>query len=99
MGESLGPWRILEVIGHGGMGVVYRAERADAAFTRVVAIKVVRHGTHAADIIERFHRERETLAALDHPNIARLVDGGSTADGQPYFVMEYVAGVRVDKYL
>ncbi len=98
LGESLGPWRILDIIGRGGMGVVYRAERADAAFTRVVAIKVVRRGAHAADIIERFHRERETLASLDHPNIARLIDGGSTSDGQPYFVMEYVAGVRVDKY-
>jgi non-specific serine/threonine protein kinase/serine/threonine-protein kinase len=98
VGQSLGPWRILDVIGHGGMGAVYRAERADAAFKRVVAIKVVRHGSHAADIIERFHRERETLAALDHPNIARLIDGGTTPAGQPYFVMEYVDGVRVDRY-
>ena len=98
VGQSLGPWRIVDVIGHGGMGTVYRAERADAAFTRIVAIKVVRRGAHSADIIERFHRERETLAALDHPNIARLIDGGSTPDGQPYFVMEYVDGVRIDKY-
>jgi eukaryotic-like serine/threonine-protein kinase len=98
VGQSLGPWRILDVIGHGGMGTVYRAERADAAFKRIVAIKVVRRGAHAANIIDRFHRERETLAALDHPNIARLIDGGSTRDGKPYFVMEYVDGIRVDTF-
>jgi eukaryotic-like serine/threonine-protein kinase len=98
IGQSLGPWRIVDIIGRGGMGVVYRAERADAAFRRPAAIKVVRRGAHAMDIIERFHRERETLAALDHPNIARVMDGGSTPDGEPYFVMEYVDGVPVDKY-
>jgi eukaryotic-like serine/threonine-protein kinase len=98
LGQSLGPWRIVDIIGRGGMGVVYKAERADAAFKRPAAIKVVRRGGHSHDIIERFHRERETLAALDHPNIARVMDGGSTPDGEPYFVMEYVDGVPVDKY-
>lgn len=98
LGQSLGPWRIVDIIGRGGMGVVYRAERADAAFRRVVAIKVVGRGSVAADVIERFHRERETLARLDHPNIARLIDGGSTPDGQPYFVMEFVEGLRIDAY-
>ena len=98
LGQSLGPWRIVDVIGRGGMGVVYRAERADASFKRLAAIKVVRRGAHADDIIERFRRERETLAALDHPNIARVLDGGSTPDGAPYFVMEYVDGVPIDKY-
>jgi non-specific serine/threonine protein kinase/serine/threonine-protein kinase len=97
-GQSLGPWRIVGVIGRGGMGVVYRAERADAAFKRQAAIKVVRRGARAADIVDRFRRERETLAALDHPHIARVMDGGSTPDGSPYFVMEYVDGVRVDSY-
>lgn len=98
VGHALGAWRIVDVIGQGGMGVVYRAERADAAFRRHAAIKVVRRGSDLAQIIDHFRRERETLAALDHPNIARLMDGGTTPDGQPYFVMEYVDGVRVDRY-
>ena len=80
------------------MGVVYRAERADAAFTRHAALKVVRPGPDAPQILERFRLERETLAALDHPNIARLMDGGTTADGQPFFVMELVDGVPIDRY-
>ncbi len=99
VGQSIGAWRIVDIIGRGGMGVVYRAERADAAFQRQAAIKVVRFGRHSASIVERFRRERETLAALDHPNIARLMDGGTTPDGQPYFVMELVDGVPVDQYL
>jgi eukaryotic-like serine/threonine-protein kinase len=98
VGQSLGAWRIVDIIGRGGMGVVYRAERADAAFQRQAAIKVVRFGRHSASIVERFRRERETLAALDHPNIARLMDGGTTPDGQPYFVMELVDGIPVDQY-
>lgn len=98
IGQSLGAWRVISVIGRGGMGVVYRAERADGAFKRPAALKVVGRGANATDILERFHRERETLAALDHPNIARLVDGGTTPDGAPYFVMEFVDGVRVDRY-
>ncbi len=93
-----GPWRITGVIGRGGMGTVYRAERADAAFERQAAIKVVRAGRESLRMIERFHRERATLAALDHPNIARLLDGGATSDGQPYFVMELVDGVPIDRY-
>lgn len=98
IGKTLGPWRIVAAIGQGGMGMVYRAERADDAFRREVAIKVVRHGADAQGIVRRFKRERETLAAMDHPNIARVFDGGTTADGDPYFVMEYVDGVRVDAY-
>ena len=98
VGQSLGAWRIVDIIGRGGMGVVYRAERADDAFQRQAAIKVVRFGRHSAHIVERFRRERETLAALDHPNIARLMDGGTTPDGQPYFVMELVDGIPVDQY-
>jgi non-specific serine/threonine protein kinase/serine/threonine-protein kinase len=98
VGQSLGPWRIVDLIGRGGMGVVYRAERADGAFTRQAAIKVVGAGPQTPDIVERFRFERETLAALDHPNIARLLDAGATADGQPYFVMELVAGTRVDRF-
>jgi serine/threonine protein kinase/tetratricopeptide (TPR) repeat protein len=98
IGQTLGPWRIVGVIGHGGMGMVYRAERADEAFRREVAIKVVRRGVQAQGVVRRFKRERETLAALDHPNIARVFDGGATASGDPYFVMEYVDGTAVDRY-
>jgi serine/threonine protein kinase/tetratricopeptide (TPR) repeat protein len=98
IGATLGSWRITAIIGRGGMGSVYRAERADAAFERQVAIKVVRVGRESARMIERFYRERATLAALDHPNIARLLDGGATSDGQPYFVMEFVDGVPIDRY-
>ena len=98
IGKSVGPWRILDVVGSGGMGVVYRAERADAAFRRHAALKVVRPGPDSPQIIERFQLERETLAALDHPNIARLMDGGTTADGQPFFVMELVDGEPIDRY-
>ena len=98
IGKSVGPWRILDVVGSGGMGVVYRAERADAAFRRHAALKVVRPGPDSSQIVARFQLERETVAALDHPNIARLMDGGTTADGQPFFVMELVDGVPIDRY-
>ncbi|MGQ0732859.1 MAG: protein kinase domain-containing protein [Acidobacteriota bacterium] len=98
IGRSLGVWRVVEVLGRGGMGVVYRAERADAAFRRPAAIKVIRQGGAASEVVSRFRRERETLASLDHPNIARVLDGGSTPEGEPYFVMEFVNGLRIDKY-
>lgn len=98
VGESLGPWRIVSVIGQGGMGVVYRAERADATFTRQAALKVIGPNAAAAGVVERFERERQTLADLDHRNIARLLDGGSTPSGQPYLVMEFVDGQRIDHY-
>ena len=98
VGQSVGPWRIVDVVGRGGMGVVYRAERADDAFTRQAAVKVIGPGADAASVVERFRLERQTLAGLDHRNIARLLDGGSTSEGQPYFVMEYVDGVAIDAY-
>ncbi len=98
VGQSLGSWRIVGTIGHGGMGVVYRAERADDAFTRQAAVKVIGRGADAASVVERFRLERQTLAGLDHRNIARLLDGGTTPHGQPYFVMEYVDGVPIDSY-
>ncbi|HEV8397520.1 MAG TPA: serine/threonine-protein kinase [Vicinamibacterales bacterium] len=98
IGKSIGAWRILDVVGSGGMGVVYRAERADAAFRRHAALKVVRPGPDSPQIMERFRLERETLAALDHPNIARLMDGGTTGDGQPFFVMDLVDGDPIDRY-
>jgi tetratricopeptide (TPR) repeat protein len=97
-GRRLGPYRILEELGHGGMGVVYLAERADAAFEKQVAIKVVRGGFAGESLMRRFREERRILATLDHPNIARLLDGGTTDDGLPYLVMEYVDGIALDVY-
>lgn len=90
-GDLLGAWRLLRELGHGGMGAVYLAERADGAFEQQVAIKLIR-GVADAQMIVRFTRERQLLAHLQHPQIARLLDGGSTPAGQPYFVMEFVAG-------
>jgi tetratricopeptide (TPR) repeat protein len=98
IGQTLGVWQITDVIGRGGMGIVYRAERADEAFRREAAIKVINRGAVTAATVDRFRRERETLASLDHPNIARVLDGGSTPGGEPYLVMELVNGVRVDAY-
>jgi serine/threonine-protein kinase len=90
--ERVGAYRIVERIGQGGMGAVYRAERDLGDFNHAVAIKIIRPGALSDALIERFARERQTLADLAHPNIARLFDGGQTPDGQPYIVMEYVAG-------
>jgi len=91
-GRRLGPYKILDEINRGGMGTVYRAERDDGQFTRSVAIKVVSRGMDTDFVLRRFRNERQILADLDHPNIARLFDGGSTEDGLPYFVMEYIEG-------
>ena len=97
-GRRIGPYRVLGELGRGGMGVVYLAERADAAFEKKVAIKVVRGGFAAEPLMHRFREERRILATLDHPNIARLLDAGTTEDGLPYFVMEHVDGIPLDVY-
>ncbi len=97
-GHTLGPYRVQGRIGQGGMGAVYLAARADDEFRKQVAIKVVRSGLNAEEILDRFRRERQTLANLDHPNIAKLLDGGTTQDGRPYFVMDYVEGLPLDEY-
>ena len=97
-GRLIGPYRMLREIGRGGMGVVYLAERADQAFRRLVAIKVVHAGLGNVDMIARFDQEREILASLDHPNIARLIDGGVTPGGLSFLVMEYVEGHAIDVY-
>ena len=97
-GDRLGAWRILNEIGHGGMGTVYLAERADGAFDRRVAVKIVKRGMDTAEVLRRFAGERRILAALDHPNIARLLDGGATPDGRPFIVMEFVEGERIDRW-
>jgi serine/threonine-protein kinase len=97
IGLKLGPYRLLAEIGSGGMGTVFLAERADAEFDRQVAIKVIR-GLPTRDAAERLRRERQILANLEHPHIAGLLDGGTTADGQPYLVMEYVDGEPVTRW-
>jgi non-specific serine/threonine protein kinase/serine/threonine-protein kinase len=94
----IGLYRLTSVIGEGGMGTVYRAIRADDEFQNEVAIKILKRGMEADYIIERFRRERQILANLSHPNIARLFDGGTTADGRPYFVMELIQGKPLDDY-
>ncbi len=91
-GLQLGGYRIVREIGRGGMGTVYLAERADDEFEKRVAIKVIKRGMDSADILQRFRHERRILAALEHPNIAQLLDGGSMPDGRPYLVMEFVDG-------
>jgi eukaryotic-like serine/threonine-protein kinase len=98
VGERIGPYRIASVIGSGGMGVVYLAERADEHFRQQVAIKVVRQRLIDPEIQARLVGERQILANLHHPNIARLFDGGTTADGTPYLVMEYIDGLPIDEY-
>jgi serine/threonine protein kinase/tetratricopeptide (TPR) repeat protein len=93
--RSVGPYRLLEPIGRGGMGIVYRASRSDRTFEKTVAIKLVKRGMDTEEIVRRFEKERRILAGLDHPNIARVLDGGTTEDGLPYLVMEYVDGLPI----
>jgi non-specific serine/threonine protein kinase/serine/threonine-protein kinase len=97
-GQQLGPYKILREIGRGGMGAVFLAERSDGEFQQKVALKLVRCGFADPDLTRRFRRERQILASLNHPNIARLLDGGVSDDGEPFFVMEYVEGARIDAY-
>jgi serine/threonine-protein kinase len=97
-GARVGPYRIGPEVGRGGMGSVYLAERADGAFEKQVALKVVRRGTDTDELLRRFARERRLLAGLDHAGIARLLDGGALADGRPYLVMEYVEGEPITAY-
>jgi eukaryotic-like serine/threonine-protein kinase len=97
-GVRLGPYEIVELRGEGGMGSVYRARRNDDVFQKEVAIKVVKRGLNSGALLDRFRRERQILARFEHPNIARVLDGGSTDDGLPYLVMEYVEGQTFLEY-
>jgi serine/threonine protein kinase len=97
LGRRVGTYQIVEQIGMGGMGEVYRAFRADDQYRKEVAIKVIRGGQDSAFVVSRFKHERQILADLDHPNIARLLDGGSTEEGVPYFVMELINGQPIDE--
>jgi hypothetical protein len=90
-GQRIGPWKILRLLGEGGMGRVCLVERADGVFTQLAALKVIRENSGPA-AIRRFHTERRILAMLEHPSIARAIDGGTTASGAPFLVMEYVQG-------
>jgi serine/threonine protein kinase/tetratricopeptide (TPR) repeat protein len=98
LGRRVGPYKITQQIGAGGMGEVYRAVRADSQYEKEVALKLVRAGQYAGFVIDRFRNERQILATLDHENIARLVDGGTTEDGTPYFVMELIEGRPLAEY-
>jgi serine/threonine-protein kinase len=98
VGRRIGPYRLVEYVASGGMGAVYRAERADREFEQQVAIKLVNRWMVTPLVRQRFQRERQTLANLEHPGITRLLDGGTTEDGIPYLVMEYVAGLPIDDY-
>ncbi len=97
-GKKIGAYRIVREIGRGGMAVVYLGERDDQSYRKQVAIKMVKPGIDTEQILHRFRNERQTLAALDHSNIVKLLDGGSTEDGLPYLVMEYVEGLPIDQY-
>jgi serine/threonine protein kinase/tetratricopeptide (TPR) repeat protein len=97
-GGRIGPYRLLREIGRGGMGTVYLAARDDGEFRHQVAVKVVKRGMDTDSILRRFRYERQILAGIDHPNVARLLDGGTTDDGRPYFVMEHIEGDPIDVY-
>ncbi|MBC8031721.1 MAG: protein kinase [Pyrinomonadaceae bacterium] len=98
IGRRLGAYKIERQVGRGGMGAVYEALRADKEFTKRVAIKLVKRGMDTEFILRRFRKERQILAALDHPHIALLLDGGTTDDGLPYFVMEFIEGQPLYRY-
>jgi non-specific serine/threonine protein kinase/serine/threonine-protein kinase len=98
LGRAIGSYRIESCIGHGGMGSVYRAVRDDDAFRKTVALKLVRGGRYAEPFERRFLLERKILAGLQHPNIATVLDGGTTAAGEPFLVMEYVEGQPITEY-
>src|SRR5437016_1836287 len=97
-GMRFGPYEILEEIAVGGMGAVYRAVRADGQYRQQVALKVVRAELGAELTASRFRNERQILASLDHPNIARILDGATTGEGLPYFVMELIDGLPITEY-
>jgi tRNA A-37 threonylcarbamoyl transferase component Bud32/tetratricopeptide (TPR) repeat protein len=97
-GRRIGAYAIVREIGRGGMGAVYLAQRADGAFEKKVAIKVLKRGLDTDEILRRFLAERQILARLDHPSIVRLIDGGTTDDGLPYLAMDYVEGLPITQF-
>ncbi len=98
VGKRIGPYQLIEQVGSGGMGEVYRAIRVDDEYQKQVAIKLIRVGQDSAFVVQRFRNERQILASFEHPNIARLLDGGTTGAGLPYFAMEFIQGEPIDVY-
>ena len=96
--QQIGSYKIIRELGRGGMGTVYLAARADATFDKQVALKLIKRGMDSDAIIKRFVMERQILANLDHPNIARMIDGGTTVNGRPFFVLEYIEGTSITRY-
>src|SRR4029077_497405 len=95
--QRVGHYRLLRKVGEGGMGVVYEAEQ-EAAVRRTVALKLIKRGLLTREVLARFDSERQALALMNHPNIARVYDAGATAEGRPYFAMEYVQGIPITEY-
>jgi non-specific serine/threonine protein kinase/serine/threonine-protein kinase len=98
VGAQVGPYRVVQLIAEGGMGAVYQAVRVDDLYRKIVAMKVIRRGLVGDYALRHFDPERQILAHLDHPCIAKLLDGGTTPDGRPYFVMDFIAGTPIDEY-
>lgn len=98
-GQLLGVWRLIQIVGRGGLATVYEAQRDDGEFSQRAAFKVMRRGLDTDDLVQRFRAEREILATLHHPSIAGIFDGGALPDGRPYFVMEFVAGEIITDYV
>src|SRR5271167_3552997 len=98
IGTRVGPYRVVSILGHGGMSTVYRGERDDSQYQQTVAIKVLQHAALHPRLRSRLHSERHILATLDHASIARLIDSGDLEDGTPYLVMEHVDGDSIDSY-
>ena len=98
IGEKIGVYRLTRELGRGGMGAVFLGERADGEFEQKVAIKLIKRGMDSDFIVRRFRHERQILASFEHPFIARLLDGGTTSDNVPYFVMEYIEGETLFNY-
>jgi eukaryotic-like serine/threonine-protein kinase len=96
-GDSIGPFKLLSHLGEGGFGTVWLAERREP-FVQRVAIKVIKAGMDSKAVIGRFHQERQSMAVMNHPGIARVLDGGLTPSGRPYFVMEYVKGQPITEF-
>ncbi len=97
-GDRVGAYNIVREIGRGGMGAVYLGTRADERFQKSVAIKLIKRGRDTDDVLRHFRNEQQILANFDHPNIARLIDAGSTENGLPYFIMEHVEGQPIDQF-
>src|SRR3984893_19081972 len=95
--SSIGPYRLIQLLGTGGMGEVWRAEQTEP-FHRTVALKLIKAGMDTKAVVARFDSERQALALMEHPNIAKVFDAGATSEGRPYFVMEHVPGLPITEY-